>query len=409
MTTTQEDTLAQVGKILQKLRALSQPALSAPPWEFVKIVDSVRRFSCDQNHLQEQLRADFGDEVMERVGVLRRTAEGDLQLAPVLAGEGHEFVVLRSAKEGPFIDIVSDAGSLVSSCPPLFNATTDWRISQLAKARESILVFSGEGDFALARKLGLASSTIAHLDRMQGDEISRLLQREAKAPARLPPIHHGDYEVVIIAFQLEKLDHQPPPMLQPLLQRLLHAESIMRVDTSGWLKVLPASPGAMERLKAAASFGNAPLVHKAIKGMLFDSKMSLAQYVNRGRSQSSQAYLRQRADLRVAAARVKQGTYIDALFEDKLNSYSDQYAAHFVEPAVAAAVKDPDPARKGMWLAVSHLAVLFRERELFQVAGNPRRLEDPKVAQEELQHVLSLADGLVKLQRGLARTQPRAG
>ncbi len=399
-------TLADIGNVLARIEGLTEAAPSTGPWEFLADVRSVRRIQSDAESLTQQLRADYSDEQLLRVGVLRRHADNGVTLSPVLADERRQLVLLRSGKEQQPFDAVNDAGCLVSSDPPLFTATRDWLTDARAQETNRVLVFSSTADWCVGRQLGLAGTTTAQLASMQGDAVRHLLtpsdQRD-NANGNVPLIRQNDYRLVFVAFQLETLSLEEPPELLPLLQRLVHAADILQQNTSGWVRVLVPSRPEFEQLVAAVSFADAQMVRKAIDAMLKISTLSIAEFLRRPRGNHAETYVETRRTLAQQMAGSDRATRDSLHVRASVEAMRRAYHEQFVEPAVVAAVNDRDPLRQVILLASAEMLEKFSEAELERLLDRDSPQADPMLEREKLEDALRIAEAAAKLHREMMR------
>ena len=160
--------------ILERLAALSEPYVFAPPWDFVEPDNACRRLMCDADEVVHTLQDEFALEQLTESHVLESDAEGTIALNPRLCTHEAGFVILRNG-EGIAFEALTDEGCLNSSAASCLairgDATT--RL-QVEKCHSQACGVDSLCDLMLLRSLGVASIPARDLGKLSRTSLGLL-------------------------------------------------------------------------------------------------------------------------------------------------------------------------------------------------------------------------------------------
>lgn len=254
-------------QIIQWIMGRSRCATASEAWEFLTPVAGMRTLPFADPAVQEELQQEFSSEQLEAARVLVRN-DDQLELNPILAGEGAQGLFLRRTKEEAPFDIVNQKGSLSTGIPPSLTCIHDFYTKSFSGEKKWVFVACSDNDLAVLRMLGLPCTPAAGLAALNGRHLRDLFEdpsvfTDPPTQKSTIPIVSENCRLVLVEWNIAELKNEQPEVVTSVVNRLLKAEDAFGFDTSHRLTIWRPTVREFSRICSAAELQDRAIAHRS--------------------------------------------------------------------------------------------------------------------------------------------------
>lgn len=363
----------------------------------------------------EGLQQEFSSEQLQTARVLVRRGDNQLQLNPLLVGEGVQGLFLRHTKDDAPFDIVNQNGSLSTGIPPSLTCIHDFYTKSFSGEKKWVFVACSDNDLAVLRMLGLPCTPAAGLAAMNGRHLRDLFEdpsvfTDPPNQKSTIPIVSENCRLVLVEWNIAELKNEQPELATSVVNRLLKAEDAFGFDTSHRLTIWRPTVREFSRICSAAELQDKAIAQHLIWQSASCSMRSARQMMEDAASRDPMDYSAARNELLGTIAQARKLGFQSPDVVKKLEALNRSFGRSVVDLMVRAALSTTDAVDRALLLAASELMQQWHlsspvVRSTQDCASGRFPSPDEALSSDELKERLCVVDGLVKIHRELTRNK----